>query len=108
MAFFDRWERCFLVWHLRKEKRRVQPLCLLYQHQITLQVSDTDGFSSSDSTMIYINTPPPDAPVVSMTPSPVFSVDDVTVSITQPIDIDGDSISHSLSGYKEWLNHRLG
>ena len=57
------------------------------QHQITLRVSDTDGFSSSDSTMIYINTPPP-TPVVSMTPSPVFSVDDVTVSITQPIDID--------------------
>ena len=68
------------------------------QHQITLQVSDTDGFSSLDSTVVYINTPPP-APVVSMTPSPVFSVDDVTVSITQPIDIDGDSISHSV----EWL-----
>ena len=68
------------------------------QHQITLQVSDTDGFSNQDSTSVYINTPPP-APVVSLTPSPIFSVDDVTVSITQPIDIDGDVITHSI----EWL-----
>ena len=67
-------------------------------HQITLMVSDTDGFSAQDNTTIYINTPP-DAPVVSISPSPVYSVDDVTVSITQPIDIDGDTVTHTV----EWL-----
>ena len=68
------------------------------QHQLTLQVSDTTGFSTQDTTAVYINTPPPES-VVSLTPSPVFSVDDVVISITQPIDIDGDMITHSI----EWL-----
>ena len=38
----------------------------------------------------------------------MFSVDDVTVSITQPIDIDGIRYRIQLSGYKEWLKHPTG
>ena len=68
------------------------------QHQITLHVTDTDGFASQASTVVYINTPP-EAPTVSVSPNPVYTIDDVTVSISQPNDVDGDVVTHSV----EWL-----
>lgn len=72
-------------------------------HLIDLVVTDPAGFQSQSSVAIAVNTPPP-TPSIQYAPMTIYTTDDVTVTISQPPDVDGDMITHQV----DWLKSGQG
>lgn len=73
-------------------------------HSITAVVRDNHfGQGISVPIGIYINTPP-DIPVVSISPNPATTNNDLVVNIDSSSDVDGDTLSPS---YSWWINGSL-
>ena len=68
-------------------------------HEITLTVTDADGFSTSASIAFTINAAP-SAPVVSLAPSTATTSDDLVAAIdVDAVDPEGDAISYTYTWY---------
>lgn len=70
-------------------------------HSISIQATDTTGLISDANIILTINTPP-EAPTLSVSPTPAYSNTDLTVSIASGLtDPDGDPVTH----YYQWYEN---
>lgn len=72
-------------------------------HTITLTATDPAGFVGSADVDIYMNTPPP-APQILLEPATPSSIEDLTVSVTGGVDVDGDPLTYSYEWYKDGVS----
>ncbi len=64
-------------------------------HTVTLQATDTDGFSNVAAVALTINGLPT-APAISLSPDPAYTTDDLTVSIdTDSVDPEGATVTYA-------------
>ena len=65
------------------------------EHTVSLTVTDTDGFSTTELVDVIVNDLP-GAPVISLSPDPASTSDDLVVSIDTPSsDAEGDTITYT-------------
>ena len=69
------------------------------EHIISVSATDPDGNTSSEQVDIRINDLP-DAPTLTYSPSPVYTLDDIVVSPTGSSDLEGDPISYVFTWYR--------
>lgn len=70
-------------------------------HTITVLVEDTDGMSASDSISLTVNGVP-SQPVVSISPDPAYTADELTTIIdTDSVDPEGSTVSYSYAWSKD-------
>ena len=69
-------------------------------HSISLSVTDSAGLVGDDIIAIRINTPP-ETPTLSLAPTPIYSFENLTVSISNLNDTDGDTVTPMI----EWFEN---
>jgi hypothetical protein len=70
-------------------------------HAITVTVTDTDGMFTQETRSVIVNALP-SQPGVSLSPNPVRTADDLSVSIDTPsIDPDGDAVTYTYAWYQD-------
>lgn len=70
-------------------------------HTVTLAATDDAGLVGDDSIVIRINSLP-SAPMVSISPTPATTGDDLTVNIdTDGVDTDGDPVTYTVAWYRD-------
>ncbi len=69
-------------------------------HNLTITATDSTGLTTITSLSLRINTPPP-APGVVLSPAPLTSADTLTATISNGIDIDGDTITTTYAWYED-------
>ena len=75
-------------------------------HVIELQATTTTGYTTSESIGLIINGLPTQ-PLVSLSPDPTYSSNDLTAVVSNATDPEGDSISYTYVWYKDGVqtNH---
>ena len=63
-------------------------------HSISFTVTDSNGLHADDLITFRVNTPPP-TPTITLSPNPIYTTQDLTVSISNDVDDDGDNITYS-------------
>ena len=69
-------------------------------HQLTVTATDTMGFADTQTREVRINTPP-ESPTVSIEPVSPTTNDDLTTTVSTPVDADGNTVTLSY----EWTKN---
>ncbi|MEC8277081.1 MAG: hypothetical protein VX026_05165, partial [Myxococcota bacterium] len=69
------------------------------EHIISVTATDPDGNTASEQVDIRINDLP-DAPALTYSPSPVYTLDDIVVAPTGSSDLEGDPISYVFTWFR--------
>ena len=68
-------------------------------HTLIVTATDSAGLTSTINQTLQINTPPP-SPLVSLSPDPAYTNDDITAVVVEVPDVDGDAVSFTYQWYK--------